>query len=253
MRLALLQMFVEPAAPERNLVRAEERIRAAAQQGADTVLLPETLDCGWTHPCAEDLAGPIPGGDACERLRQAARDSGVMVCAGIVERCGDRLFNAAVLIAPDGTLLLHHRKMNELDFARRLYSGGDRLGVAETVHGRVGMMICADAFVRGLVISRTLGHMGARIILSPCAWAVPPHFDNAKEPYGKLWRQSYGPPARRHEMWIAGCSNVGPVTAGEWSGWQCIGCSMVVGPDGKVVAQAAYGPESEEILLVEIP
>jgi predicted amidohydrolase len=253
MRLALIQMLVEPAEPGRNLARAEEGIRAAAKEGADTVLLPEALDCGWTHPAARELAGAIPGGEACERLRQAARDGGVMVCAGMVERCGERLFNAAVLISPEGELLVHHRKMNELDFARRLYAGGDRLGVAETGHGRGGVMICADAFVSGLVISRTLGHMGARIILSPCAWAVPPGYDNVREPYGKLWRESYGPPAREHGMWIAGCSNVGPVTAGEWAGWQCIGCSIVTGPDGEVAAQAGYGPEAEEMVMVEIP
>ncbi|HEX2750027.1 MAG TPA: carbon-nitrogen hydrolase family protein [Verrucomicrobiales bacterium] len=253
MRLALAQMTVEPGRPEENLARAEERILRAAQGGADTVLLPETLDCGWTHPSARELAGPVPGGMAYERLRKAAVASGVMVCAGLVERSGDLLYNAAVLISPDGELLLHHRKLNELDFARKLYVCGNRLGVAETPHGRVGVMICADAFAKGLVITRTLGHMGARIILSPCAWAVPPDYDNVKEPYGRLWRRSYGPPARGRKMWIAGCSNVGPVTAGEWAGWQCIGCSMVVGPDGQVAVQAAYGAHTDGVLTVDIP
>jgi predicted amidohydrolase len=243
-------MTVEPARPEENLVRAVERIAEAARAGADTVLLPETLDCGWTHPSARELAGPVPGGEAFERLRQAAADHQVMVCAGLVERCGERLFNAAVLVSPAGELLLHYRKLHELDFARELYSCGDRLGVAETPHGRVGVMICADAFAKGLVISRTLGHMGARIILSPCAWAVPPDFGD--EPYGQLWRDSYCPPARKYKMWIAGCSNVGPVTAGEWAGWQCIGSSMVIGPEGPL-AQAGYGPRADEMLMVNIP
>src|SRR5687767_1406348 len=163
-----------------------------------------------------------------------------MVCAGIVERSGERIFNSAVLIAPGGELLLHYRKLHEIDFARRLYTRGDRAGVAETQYGRIGLMICADAFAEGLVISRTLGHMGSRMILSPCAWAVPPDHDQAREPYGKLWRDSYGPPAREFGMTIAGCSNVGPVTEGEWAGWQCIGCSLVAGPNGECVAQAGY-------------
>ncbi len=251
MLLALAQMKVEPACPEVNLARAVDWISRAAGEGAEVLLLPETLDCGWTHPAARELAGTIPGGAAFDRLRQAAVDFRVTVCAGLVERCGEVLYNAAVLISPDGTLLLHHRKLNELDFARALYSRGDRLGVVETRHGRVGLMICADAFAKGLVITRTLGHMGADIILSPCAWAVPPDYDPVKQPYGKLWRDSYGPPARRGKMWIAGCSNTGPVTAGEWAGWECIGCSMVVGPDGLVAAQAGYG--REELLLIAIP
>jgi predicted amidohydrolase len=251
MRLALAQMTVTPAQPEENLARAEARIAEAAKRGADTVLLPEALDCGWTHPSARDMAGKVPCGTAYETLRRAAIGHGVMVCAGLVERCGDLLFNAAVLFSPAGDLLLHHRKLHELDFARQLYSRGDRLGVAETRHGRIGVMICADAFAKGLVITRTLGHMGARIILSPCAWAVPT--DYGDKPYGKLWRDSYGPPARGRKMWIAGCSNVGPVTAGEWAGWQCIGNSMVVGPNGETMAQASYGPDADEILMVDIP
>ncbi len=251
MKLALAQMLVSPGRPDENLSRAADCIAQAAAAGAQTVLLPEALDCGWTHPSAMETAGPIPGGAAFEKLRAAAVRHGLMVCAGITERSGDRVFNAAVLIAPDGQLLLRHRKLHELDFARRLYARGDCLGVAETPHGRIGLMICADAFADGLVIPRTLGHMGARLILSPCAWAVPPDFDQIREPYGKLWRDSYGPPAQEFSMSIAGCSNIGPVTAGEWSGWQCIGCSLVVGPDGTPRAHAGY--DLEEMLLVSVP
>ncbi len=250
MKLALAQMLVSPGRPDENVSRAVSHIAGAAAAGAPIVLLPETLDCGWTHPSAVEMAGPIPGGTAYDALRGAAVRHGVTVCAGLVERSGDRLFNAAVLISPDGNLLIHHRKINELDFARRLYACGDRLGVAETPHGRIGLMICADAFADGLVISRTLGYMGAQLILSPCAWAVPPGYDKVREPYGKLWRDSYGPPAREFGLTIAGCSNVGPVTAGDWSGWQCIGCSIVVGPDGAPLVQAEY--DREERCMVSL-
>lgn len=42
------------------------------------------------------------------------------------------MFNAAVLISASGEVILHHRKINELDFARELYSLGDRLSTVET-------------------------------------------------------------------------------------------------------------------------
>lgn len=248
LRVALGQMLVDPGEPRRNLDRAEQRIAQAAAGGAQIVLLPEALDCGWTHPSANDFAGAIPGGTACERLRAAARQHSLMVCAGLVERSGGRLFNAAVLISAAGDILLHHRKLHELDFARALYDRGDRLGVAETPWGRIGLMTCADAFADGLVVSRMLGHMGAKLILSPCAWAVPPGHD---EPYGQIWRDSYAPPAREFGLIIAGCSNVGPVTSGEWRGWNCIGCSLVMGRDGAPLAQAAHG--AEELLFIELP
>ncbi|MDB6171456.1 MAG: ramA 3 [Chthoniobacteraceae bacterium] len=249
-RLALIQMLVEPGRVEANLARAEERVCEAALRGAQMVVLPETLDCGWTHPSAHGSAGPIPGGVACERLRASARRSGVYLCAGLVEAREARRFNAAVLFSPTGELLLHHRKIHELDFAQVLYERGDRLMVAHTPLGTLGVMICADAFAPGEVISRTLALMGAQLIISPCAWAVPP--DQEHEPYGALWRDCYGRVALRHGIWIAGVSNVGPITAGSWTGRKCIGSSLVVGPDGEPVAQGPHGVAAESILIIDI-
>jgi len=245
-------MLVEPGRTEANLARAEERVREAAVRGAHLIILPEALDCGWTHPSAREHAGPIPGGTACERLRTAARSENVYLCAGLIEAAGDRRFNAAVLFSPDGELLLHHRKIHELDFAHDLYDRGDRLAVAHTALGILGLMICADAFAPGEVISRTLALMGAQIIISPCAWAVPADHDQTREPYGALWCDRYGRVAREHRIWIAGASNVGPIIAGTWAGRKCIGCSLVIGPDGEPAAQAPYGENADAVLLVDV-
>jgi predicted amidohydrolase len=124
--------------------------------------------------------------------------------------------------------------------------------VAHTSVGAVGVMICADAFARGQVITRTLGLMGAEIILSPCAWAVPAEHDQQKEPYGKLWLDNYQPVARDFAMWIAGVSNVGWMVDGPWAGRKCIGCSLLIGPDGAVVLQGPYGHEAERILYASV-
>jgi len=54
-------------------------------------------------------------------------------------------------------------------------------------------MICADAFAKDHVLSRSLGYMGADIIISPCAWAVPADHDNLKTPYHRhiKWFSAY--------------------------------------------------------------
>jgi predicted amidohydrolase len=251
-RLAMVQMRVDGGAKETNLARAEARIAEAAQHGAQVVLLPEAFTLGWTHPSSRAGADPIPEGESCRRLSDCAKRHRVHVCAGLVEATAEGVFNAAVLLGPEGELLLHHRKINELEIGHACYDLGDRLQVVKTPLAVFGVMICADAFARGQIISRTLGLMGAEVIVSPCAWAVPADHDNAREPYGKLWLDNYGPVARDFQLWIAGTSSVGSLTAGPWAGRHCIGCSLLVGPDGKQVFMGPYGCEAETILYAQI-
>ncbi len=210
------------------------------------------MTLGWTHPSARVEGDKIPDGDSCIRLRRAAKTHHVFVCAGVIERTDEKVFNAALLINPAGEILLHHRKIHELDIARDLYARGNRLAVADTPFGRIGLMICADGFAPGQSISRTLALMAAQIILSPCAWAVPASHDNAREPYGPLWLDNYRPVAREFGIVIAGASNVGPITAGPWEGRKCIGNSLVIGRHGQELARGPYGETAEAILLVEV-
>lgn len=251
-KLALAQMPVIGGRVEENLHCASKYIAQAAAAGAAIVLLPEALDCGWCHSSALTDAGSIPDGKTCRHLREAAKTHHIHVCAGLIERAGHQLFNSAVLISPDGEVLLHHRKLNELAMAHHLYACGDRLAVAHTPLGTIGLMICADGFAPGQSISRTLGLMGAQIILSPCAWAVPPDHDNHKAPYGQLWLDNYGVVAKEFGLWIAGASNVGLVTEGEWSGHPCIGCSLVINPTRETALHGPYGVDAAALLLVDI-
>jgi predicted amidohydrolase len=250
--LALLQMRVVGGEPERNLQRAETLLAEAAAHGAQCALLPEAMDLGWTHPSCRRAAEPIPGGIPCRRLAAAARTHGLYVCAGVVERDGELVYNAAVILDPAGQVILKHRKLNELEIGHPYYAQGDRLNVYRTPLGTLGLLICADGLARDRVLAQALGYMGADVILSPSAWAVDADHDNRKDPYGGLWRRAYTPVARDFAVWIASVSNVGWITAGPWQGKQCIGCSQVVAPTGEEVLLGPYGVDAETILYVDI-
>lgn len=248
----MVQLRVDPGARSANLARALARIDEAATAGADVVLLPEALPLGWMAADTDVHADAIPDGPTCRAFREAAARAGVYVCTGIVERAGGDVFNAAALIDPAGHVILHHRKLNELDIAQHLYARGDRLGVVATPWGRIGLMICADAFVQHEAVSRSLARMGASVILSPCAWAVPPRHDQRREPYGALWRRCYGVVAKEHGIWIAGASSVGPIADGPWQGHVCIGCSLVVDHAGEVALEGPYGGDADSLLLIDV-
>lgn len=251
LNIAMAQMLVQGGRPEPNLARAEQMIRDAARGGSAFVVLPECLDLGWTHPSARELAEPIPG-PRSERLCRAARDAGLHVVAGLTERDGDSIYNTAVLISPHGDILLKHRKINVLTIAQDLYAIGDSLAVSSTRCGVVGVNICADNFPNSLALGHAQARMGARLLLSPSAWAVPADHDNSTDPYGDLWKTAYTALAKLYDVTVVGVSSVGWIRGGPWDGRKCIGCSLAVGPGGKILAQAPYGESAESLMVVPV-
>jgi predicted amidohydrolase len=250
-KLGLGQMLVEGGQASQNLQRATDMIRQAADQGCAVVVLPECLDLGWTDPAARELAQPIPGPHS-DRLAQAAKQAGVYVVAGLTERAGERIYNAAVLLSPVGEILLKHRKINIMEIAQDLYATGDSLAVTETPLGIIGISICADNFPDSLVFGHSLARMGAQMLLSPCAWAMPPDHDNTQEPYGELWKTAYTPLSKLYDLTIVGVSNVGWLRGGPWQGYKCIGCSLAMGPGGAILAEAPYGEAAESLIIIEV-
>nr|MDO8111422.1 carbon-nitrogen hydrolase family protein [Candidatus Sigynarchaeota archaeon] len=251
-RIGMGQIAVEQGNIEANMNRAHGAIKQAAQLGVDIVVLPECSDLGWTFEDAPRLAAPIPG-KISDMLAAWALEHRIHVVAGLTERDGERTYNAAVLIDAEGKLLLKHRKINELDIAHHVYSQGDRLGVADTRFGMVGIDICADNFPSSLVFGHALARMGARLILSPSAWAVDATHDNKRQPYGKMWKKAYSTLAKLYDVYVIGVSNVGWITSGPWKGKKCIGNSIAVGPGGKLIAQAPYGVDADAEAMIVVP
>lgn len=246
-RVALGQILVEPGRPDGNIARALTAIDAAAAAGTHVLVLPECLDFGWACGDARRGAEPIPGPRAAMLAARAA-NAGIVVAAGLSERAGEVIHNTALLIERDGSIIGHHRKINELDFAQSLYATGRKLEVFDTSIGRVGVAICADLLMRE--IGTALAVMGADIILSPSAWAVPNDHDEAATPYGGEWRSAYGDLARRHGVAVAAASSVGRIEGGVWHGRRVIGRSVAVHGDGSIAGLAAY--DQADLPIVEL-
>jgi len=238
-RVGMGQTLVVPGEPEANLARAAAMVEAAADEACDVVVLPECGDYGWTSASAHDVTEESYAA-AVERYRELAAAHGIAIVAGLTEREGPAVFNTSIAIGSDGTLVGRHRKVNELDFARKTYATGTALEAFGALGTTIGISICADNSAGSLYIPQALCALGARIILSPCAWAVPPGFDQRATPYGDEWVRPYSDIAKQWGVPVVGVSYVGPVVDGDWAGWDCIGCSIAVDRDG-VVTQLSYG------------
>mgnify|MGYP002395499161 CR=1 FL=1 len=249
-RLGMGQMLVEGGKLEENLQRAEAMIRKAHEADCQAIVLPECLDTGWTHPSARELAQTIPS-ETSDRLCDFARTYGMMVAAGLTELDNGRIYNSAILLDETGKILLKHRKINILQI-EELYDVGNMLSVAETRFGTIGVNICADSFINSLAIGHVQARMGAHFIFSPSAWAVDANHDNTKQPYGEDWKKAYTELCRLYGITMVGVSNVGWLTDGPWKGKKAIGCSLAIGPDGKIIAQGPYGSDAETLITVTL-
>lgn len=245
------QALVVPGDPESNFERASDMVRQAADTSCDVVVLPECGDLGWTSAAAQ-MVTEEHFSATTDRYRRLAAACHVGIVAGLTERSGDRVYNTAIVVDADGRVRGRHRKINELPFARRVYATGARLEAIDAFRTTIGASVCADNSESSIFIPEALCAMGARIILSPSAWAVPPGFDHEANPYGDEWKRAYTAIAARHGVPVVGVSNVGPVLDGDWAGWQCIGCSLAVDRKGRVARQLGYGSDACEFGYVDL-
>lgn len=235
--IAGVQMEPILGEPSANLASMLDRLGRAAALGATLVVFPECALTGYgfaTKVEAMEYAEPIPGpstsaiADACGRL-------GVHAVFGLLERDGDRLFNACALVGSRGVVGSYRKIHLPYLGVDRFADPGDRaFDVQEAAGLRIGMHICYDA---GFPEScRILALRGADLLVLPTNW--PNHAQCAAE----------------HMMATRAMENVVYAIAvnrvGEERGFRFIGRSSIHGPGGESLAFA--GPSEDEILVATI-
>ncbi|WP_460608292.1 carbon-nitrogen hydrolase family protein [Hymenobacter terrigena] len=251
LRIGLGQLLVEGGEPARNLARAVEQIAEAAAQNCELVLLPETLDFAWTHPSALYEAQPIPGLYSNMLCEAAARHQ-VYVCAGLTERATDgRNFNAAILIDPQGDIIVKYHKINLLDVEQPYYAVGQTLNVVDTPLGKIGVNICADNYLDGLPIGHTLARMGAEFIIAPASWTVDYSITEEHDPYQEKWVKPFSILAKLYNVVVVSVTSVGYIVGGPYEGKKSVGCSLAVDAHG-VRAQGAFNEFAGQLVVADL-
>ena len=167
MQVAVAQIDPQLGEKERNLASCVARMDEAAAAGAQLLVLPECAIPGYMFDSGDEalpFAEEIPGPSTAALERECAR-LGIHVVCGLLERDGDALRNAAVLVGPDG-LIGSYRKTH-LPFlgVDRFVVPGDALPVFDTPLGRIGIEICYD--LRFPEVTRTLALQGADMVAHP--------------------------------------------------------------------------------------
>ncbi|AAZ54727.1 carbon-nitrogen hydrolase family protein [Thermobifida fusca] len=213
-----------------NLRRAVELVRAAVDQGARLVVLPEYAM--FTAPATDHrfvaAAEPLDG-RYVSGLRDLARDCGVYLVAGVNEAVDDpeRFANTTVAVGPDGALLVCYRKLHLYDAFGFTESAVVRPGeitdpAVFTVDGLTfGVQTCYD--LRFPEVTRRLADAGAHAVVLGAEWVPGPE----KKEHWKLLVRAR---AVENTLYVAAAGQTAPMGSGH---------SMVADPMGVVVASLA--------------
>jgi predicted amidohydrolase len=169
-KVGAIQLRVKTNRIEENIARAEQLTRDARRQGARLVVLPEAFSNGLNLPKAKDLAEPIPG-PLSERLSRLARDEGVYLVAGLLERDGPCVYSSAVLIDDCGVVLAVYRRIYIYRLERYFLASGDTCRVVETDLGRIGLILGYD--VQFPEVTRALFAQRVEILICPALLLKP--------------------------------------------------------------------------------
>ena len=84
-----------------------------------------------------------------DQLGKAAKQHGVYLVMGVIERDGGTLYCTVLFFAPDGSLLGKHRKLMPTAMERLIWGFGDgsTLPVFATPRGRIGAVICWENYM----------------------------------------------------------------------------------------------------------
>ncbi|MFJ2649324.1 carbon-nitrogen hydrolase family protein [Streptomyces sp. NPDC087420] len=235
LRTALLQSSGRPGAVSGNLAALDTAAGRAAEAGAGLLVCPEMFLTGYAiGDEVSRLAEPADGASAGAVARIAARH-GIAVVYGYPEREGERVFNAAQVIAPDGARLANYRKTHLFGpFEHAHFTPGDRPVVQAELGGlRLGLLICYDVEFPENVRAHALA--GTDLLLVPTAQMHP--FEFVPESVVPVR-------AFENQMYVAYVNRTGQ--EGEF---EFVGLSCLAGPDGATRTRAGRG---EELVLGEV-
>jgi len=230
----------------RNLQRAVDGIREAAEAGADVVALPENFAFMGSDEGRAGVAQELEG-EIFNTLRTAARASSVILLGGsyLVRADGKdpRPFNTSVLLDREGRLAGIYRKIHLFDVSIRdgatyresaFIQAGDEVVTVALEGVTFGLSVCYD--LRFPELYRALTRKGAQIIFVPAAFTMTTGKDH--------WMPLLQARAIENQVYMVAPAQFGRHDEKR----QTHGRSAIVDPWGTVLAQA---PDKECVILAD--
>ncbi|MCS6800371.1 MAG: nitrilase-related carbon-nitrogen hydrolase [Chloroflexota bacterium] len=219
-----------------NLDRVLAILREEAAEDAALVVFPECTLSGYVIESREEAARAaisVPGPEI-EQVAALCRELALYTVVGFLEAAGDRLYNSAALIGPEGLVGLYRKAhLPRVGVDRYVDPGDLPFTVHQTAIGKIGMLICYDLSFPEAI--RCLALDGMEVLAHPTnsptgTWGPP---GSRPEP------PKSDPNASRERVTIISADRCGIERGIEFTGG-----SRIAGPSGRILARAqTYGEE----------
>jgi predicted amidohydrolase len=224
--------------PKTNREKIIATIRTAAEREAQLVIFPECALTGYAYNSLDEAA-PFAeriDGRSADAIAEVCRQTRTYAIVGFIEADGEKFYNAAMLVGPDGVVGGYRKVHLPFIGIDRFLTPGDRpFQVFNLPFGKVGVNICYD--ISFPEPSRVLKLLGAELIAlitnwPTAAWRSPQFVANTR--------------ALENHVFYAAVDRVG-----RERGWDFIGRSKVIDCNGDTLAEASA--DAEELLVVPVP
>lgn len=273
-RAAVVQAAPMPLAIGHGIGALLTHVAAAAGEGAKIVAFGETFLGGyplwldeapgaalWDHPGTKALHGlmleqAVTADDPrLAPLQELVDRTGVLVSVGAHERVRSSLYNAQLLFRPAQSVLVH-RKLVPTHGERLMWARGDgsTLDVHDAGWGAIGSLICWEHWMP--LARAAMHHAGETVHVA--AWpTVRERYALASRHYaleGRCFVLAAGTIQSRDDLFegldrVGGDPNARALIEAMPEGRLQRGGSLIIGPDGKILAEAGDG---EATLMVDL-
>ncbi len=226
------QFAVKPADIDANLIKAERALSDLAGRNCRLAVLPEMWSCSFPYAVLPAMAERTP--EVIEKVRNMARDKGMVVVGSLPEADGGSIYNTSFVIDSNGEIAGKYRKVHlfSLYGEHRNFGKGASTGVFHTSIGKIGTMICYD--LRFPELARKMALEGAEIICISALWPLVRIYH---------WSLLLRARAVENQLFIVAANGCGDEEKIIWGGR-----SALVSPWGEVLTGA--GTEDQNILAV---
>lgn len=230
-RIVLVQADLTWEDPTANLKNLDAMLSDTALQPSDIVVLPEMFSTGFSMN-AETIATSRDG-SVVEWMRRFAGSRKVHVLGSHAEKENGRIFNAAVVIAPDGTVQGAYRKIHLFQDEQNHYSSGDKLLLLQLCGVTAAVFICYD--LRFPEVFRAASTHGAQLFFVVASWPA------VRQGHWDLLLHAR---AIENQAFVCGCNRTGRDPNQTYAGGSC-----VIGPSGNTISRLDASPQTAVVEL----